>query len=61
MITILNLKKLTIDSIKFTTIGEYCLKNINLVQKIQNLIVMKSKNVKDNFIALLGASGFKKR
>jgi len=45
---------------KIITTGKYCLKNLHLAQKVQNLIVMELKNVKDDFIAYLGASGFKK-
>ncbi len=46
MTTTLNLKEPTIDTIEFIIIGEYCLKNMHLVQKMQNLITTELKKCK---------------
>ncbi len=46
MTAILNLKKPTIAKREFITTKENCLKNINLVQKVNNAIVMESKECK---------------
>jgi len=46
MTAILNLKKPIIAKREFIIIRENCLKNINLVQKVHNLIVMESKECK---------------
>ena len=46
MTAILNLKKPTIAKREFIITRENCLKNINLIQKVHNLIVMESKECK---------------
>jgi len=42
MITSLKLKK---NDNRILTTGEYCLKNMNLVQKVQNLIILEQNQM----------------
>ena len=45
---------------KFIAIGEYCQKIVNILQNMQNWILVEQKKCKNEFIAYLGVSGFKK-